>query len=223
MSPRVKTNLQRGAALLGVLVLTGGVYMFASNGTSYRSDLIAQAPSEVLPLVDVANGNVNAAGAGTETVSTIFDATPTTPASTGTTMTGSTMTGAAIPEVTSTAITNVTDEVTALESLRPAATDQATNLLGVLGFSNENTNVSNRNANTALVANAVTTTSPLELGFNNNSNKNANTNAVDAAAKTALTNAPRVPQTGPESWLLAASVLCAMMGMTMLISAPKHF
>lgn len=224
MNPNTKTLLIRSAAVLGLVVVAGGAYFLTSTNNGFQASLLAQAPTEALPLVNanqnaVVTTNSNVASTGIQAVSSIFDATPTADMAaaavvigSGNTMSGSVMSGTVM------ANTNTVDDVTALENLRPAAAQQADNLLGALGFAaNTNTN------EPAQIANAVTTTNTDALPSATSAATNTNTsNANQNAASAALATLPRVPQTGAETWLLTASIVCAMMGMTLLLSAPKH-
>lgn len=216
MNPRVKQHLQQGAAVLGILAVGGGVYLMSSGG-SFQADLLAQNTGSV-PLVNSNDNQNGALETSTQSLSGVFDATPTASLpeiSSGMTMSGLTMSGIVLPTVTSAVADNMNSEVTALENLRPAASDQADTLIAALGFSNTNSNQENSNASE--VASAVSTTAPVVT----DANVNLNTN-TDTAAQTALQSAPRVPQTGPESWLLIVSIMCAMMGMMVLLTAPRH-
>jgi len=119
-------------------------------------------------------------------------------------MSGLVMTGTTLSS-SSESLVRTMDDVTSLENLRPAATSGAESFISSLGLSN-----SNENTNTTAVASAVTT--PATEKQPSETNK---------LAEESLKKLPKVPQTGAESWLLSASILCAMMGMTMLLSSPQ--
>lgn len=223
MNPNTKKILTQSLAVLGVVVVTGSAYLFASSGNNFQAQLIGADSITQPALVDGADLQtpIDSSQIGlepnTQAVSSVFDATPPaeTAASTGSVMSGVIMSGTLL----ATTDPDELDEAQELIDLRPAAMDMggANTLLEMFG-GNQNTNT---NA-TDVVSSAVTAADILAPFRDNQNATTTNTNSQDAEAKAALEQAPRVPQTGAESWLLSVSILCAMMGMTMLMTSPKQ-
>lgn len=191
----MKKFLTTGGAVLGIALVTGGVYFLTSNSTSFQSNLLADQNTPALLELTTDNANTNSL-----TGSSIFDATPV--ASLPSLGTGSVMSGLVM---TGTTLAASMEEVASLENLRPAAATGAEQFINTLGLSNTNQNTTG----------APVTAEPLTKA------PAISETEEQKKAEESLKNLPKVPQTGPESWLLSASILCAMMGMTMLLSAPQ--
>lgn len=197
-----KKYVQRTAVVLGIMAVAGGAYFFTSSGGSFQASLITE-DAVTLPVVETV-----APGESSQTESSIFDATPTgaSLAETGTLLSGgeNSMSGVLLTELSTSTFGNA-EEIAALETLRPAAAEQASNLLDALGVSVEE----NTSSDAEQVQQEESSTMTAE-------------DEMQADAEAALENAPHVPQTGPESWLLITAVLCATMGMTLLMTAPQE-